>query len=515
MCSLHTLWLFHYNSSIMYRIFVWVPILALAVACNKPSAQEDDIHTQEDEHVQHTLFTDHLEFFIEHEPLVTGEETEFLVHLTWLDSYQSCSTGTVTITVDGRSASSAEALRPGIFAVPFTPGDAGTYHATFSLKTTDVHEEAEAGVQVYSSREDFLAEESEADDRSREESPQGEIVFLKEQAWQGHIMVKEVFPGPFRASIATSGEIVAMPGEKKNVTASGQGIVRFANPRLVQGSPVRKGQLLFTLSSETLVEDNVKLLYEEAKNRLENSRSRYERHRVLYAQEAVSQRQYQESRSAYVEDSLRYYSLASNISEGGIKVLAPVSGTIHELMVSDGEFTEAGRILAILSTNRNLMLRADLPQQHYDQLGEIETAQFRPAYSDRVLTVEEMNGSLLAAGVSVAENNHYLPVIFSLVNDGRLLEGAFAEVYLLTSVIPGVLTVPVGAVGEEQGGHYLYVQVTGESYTKRTVSLGRQNGLQVEVTGGLMRGERVVTDGFTLVRAASVATGEIGHGHTH
>ena len=328
-------------------------------------------------------------------------------------------------------------------------------------------------------------------------------------------MVQEVVPKPFRAVISSSGEIVAMPGEKKHVTASGQGIVRFADTRMVEGSAVKKGQLLFTLSSENLLEDKVKLRYEEAKNRLEMSRSQYERHQALREQEAISQRQYQESRSAYLEDSLRYYSLAANISEGGIKVTAPVSGTIHELQVSDGEYTDAGKVLAILSTNRNLMLRADLPQQYYSQLKEIETAHFRPAYTDRVFTMDEVGGSLLAAGVSVAENNHYLPVIFRLENDGLLLEGAFAEVYLLTSEQTEANVIPLSAFGEAQGGHYVYVQVTGESYTKRKVSTGRNNGLNVEITSGLDAGERVVTEGFTLVKMASMATGEIGHGHTN
>jgi len=236
---------------------------------------------------------------------------------------------------------------------------------------------------------------------------------------------------------------------------------------------------------------------------------------VLQEQEAISQRQYQESWSAYVEDSLRYYSLANNISEGGIRVTAPVSGTIHELRVSDGEYTDPGKILAILSTNRNLMLRADLPQQYYGELEQIETANFRPAYTDRVFTVEEMKGALLAVGVSVAENNHYLPVIFRLENEGHLLEGAFAEVYLLTSARSAVFSVPVGALGEEQGGHYLYVQMTGESYSKRRVETGQHNGQFVEITSGLRSGDRVVTEGFTLVKAASMATGEISDGHSH
>jgi RND family efflux transporter MFP subunit len=222
-----------------------------------------------------------------------------------------------------------------------------------------------------------------------------------------------------------------------------------------------------------------------------------------------------ESRSVYVEDSLRYYSLAAHISDQGISVKAPVSGTIHELMVSDGEFTEPGSLLATLSTNRNLILRADLPQQYYSHLRMIRTAQFRPAYTDQVYSVGEMNGTLLAAGISVAENDHYLPVIFQLRNQGQLLEGAFAEVYLLAEEKSNVLSVPVTALAEEQGGYYLYVQVTGESYTKRPVETGDSDGRLVEITSGLDPGERVVTRGVMLVKAASAGTAVVGHEHSH
>jgi cobalt-zinc-cadmium efflux system membrane fusion protein len=503
----------------MYKVFIVVPFLALAMACNKPSGSESGQETETDQHLgegsQYTLFNEQLEFYIEHEALVAGVETEFLVHLTQLSTYKPFSTGNVTILIDGVSVTSGQPATPGIFPVPFVPKREGDFNAEFSYKNGEFIESVEEHVHIYKDNEAIHAAETGVDADSHGQETKGEIVFLKEQVWKSRFLVKEIIPQAFQAVIATSGEIVAMPGEKKNLTANGQGIVRFANTHLVQGSPVKKGQLLFTLSSETLVDDNVKLRYEEAKNRLERSRSQYERHQVLHKQEAISERLYQESRSAYVEDSLRYYSLAANISEGGIKVTAPVSGTIHELMVSDGEYTEPGKNLAILSNNRNLMLRADLPQQYYGQLEQIESANFRPAYTDRVFTVEEMSGSLLAVGVSVAENNHYLPVIFRLENDGHLLEGAFAEVYLLTSAKHDVMVVPLRALGEEQGGHYLYVQVTGESYSKRYVTTGQHNGLNVEITSGLQAGDRVVTEGKALVKAASMATGEIEHGHSH
>ena len=495
-----------------------ISLLVLSTACsnNLREGSVEPVSSQHaDEAIQYTLYTDQYEFFIEHLPLEAGKETEFLVHLTELATYKACSTGHVSILIDGVSVTSGEPSRPGIFHVPFTPKKEGAFHAEFIFQNGAVSQEVEAHVHVYKDHAAILATETDEGSHSHEAAAIGEISFLKEQAWKSDFMVSQILAAPFHAVIPTSGEITAMPGKKKNITANSQGIVRFTDPLLVQGSAVNKGQLLFTLSSENLVEDNVKLRFEEARNRLERSRSEYNRHSVLYKQEAISERQFQESKSTFVEDSLRYFSLAANISEGGVKVSAPVSGTIHELLVSDGEYTEPGKLLATLSTNRTLMLRADLPQQYFGQLKDIQSAHFRPAYSKQVFTVEEMNGRLLASGVSVAENDHYLPVIFKLENEGHLLEGAFAEVYLQAKELSDILAVPSTSLAEEQGGRYLYIQVSGESYTKRFVTTGENDGLLVEITGGLKAGDRVVTRGVMLVKAASMATGVVGDGHSH
>ncbi|MDF1573834.1 MAG: efflux RND transporter periplasmic adaptor subunit [Bacteroidales bacterium] len=502
----------------MSKVFI-ISLLVVFTACHTGPhtnpGEPASSHQHNEEGNQYTLFSGQFEFFIEHPPLEAGKEAEFLVHLTDLTDYKACSTGRVSILIDGVTVTSGEAGSPGIFHVPYTPRKAGAFHAEFVFNNGSVSQSAEQYLHVYEDHGDIHAGESEDVGHAHEAGVIGEIEFLKEQAWQSEFMVSKIDPAPFHAVIPTSGELMAMPGENKNITASSPGIVRFTNPFLVQGSKVKKGQMLFTLSSENLLEDNVKLRYEEARNRLEKSRSEYQRHLALFKKETISERQFLESRASFVEDSLRYYHLAHNFSEGGVKVTAPVSGTIHELLVSDGEYTEAGELLATLSTNRTLMLRADLPQQYYDQLNDIRSAHFRPAYSKQVFTVEEMSGTLLAAGVSVAENDHYLPVIFRLQNDGHLLEGAFAEVFLQAKEKSNILSVPLTALAEEQGGHYLYVQLSGESYTKRFVSTGGNNGLEVEITGGLQAGERVVTRGVMLVKAASLVSGVVGDGHSH
>ncbi len=495
----------------MYKIGIAIMVV-IACACGRGT--ESDLH-QHEESLQHedavsqsTLFTDNTEFFIEHEPLEQGKESGFLVHVTQLQTYEPCMTGSLTILIDGVSAVSSEPERPGIFHVPFVPRQAGEFLVKYTLHSGTITESVTDYLHVYQDHQD-------GPDHAEDAVAEGEIVFLKEQAWKSVFMVKEVLPAPFSSVISTSGEILAMPGEKKNVSANSSGIVVFNDKNLVQGSGVKKGQHLFTLTSNTLIENNIELQYQELLNNFNKSESEYKRHKDLYAKQVISERQFIESKSKFTTDSLRYYTLAANLTKEGLKVTAPVSGYLHELNVSEGQYVETGQLLVTISSNKVLLLRADVPQQFYDLLKEIETANFRPAYTDQTYSIEDLNGRLLAKGSSVAENHHYIPVYFEVKNDGSLLEGAFAEFFLKTTSKANSLTVPVSSISEEQGAHYLYVQVTGERFTKRAVSLGDTDGKNIEIIEGLFPGERIVTEGVMLLKAASMVTSVAGHGHSH
>ena len=105
--------------------------------------------------------------------------------------------------------------------------------------------------------------------------------------------------------------------------------------------------------------------------------------------------------------------------------------------------------------------------------------------------------------------------MFKVTNDGRLLEGAFTEVYLKTGTKDNCLVLPKTALTEEQGEYFVYLQVTGESYSRKPVITGHNDGNNVEIIGGLDPGERVVTKGVMLLKAASMITGTVGHGHAH
>jgi cobalt-zinc-cadmium efflux system membrane fusion protein len=59
------------------------------------------------------------------------------------------------------------------------------------------------------------------------------------------------------------------------------------------------------------------------------------------------------------------------------------------------------------------------------------------------------------------------------------------------------------------------VQRGGETFERRTVTLGARSGDTVQIVEGVKAGERVVTKGAYLVRLASLSTSVPAHGHVH
>ena len=53
------------------------------------------------------------------------------------------------------------------------------------------------------------------------------------------------------------------------------------------------------------------------------------------------------------------------------------------------------------------------------------------------------------------------------------------------------MTLPLTAITEEQGVHYIYIQVDKEGYRKQEVTLGENDGDRVEILSGLKKGETV------------------------
>lgn len=501
-----------------HRIFYFGMLFLLGSACqvHDPAdghnhAAPQDVHVHEAK--EYTIYSDHLELFIEMEELAFGEESVMMAHLTTIgENYGPLISASVSLQVKmGREIfhkMKARSEYPGIYTVNIKPTREGVFDLYFLIESTNFKDTLIIP-HVHVSGHDGGSHQHE-----HSEVPLGEIIYTKEQVWESDFRVDKIKKVPFSDIVAAGGEMTAMPGEKQNITARTEGLLLFTTHDLVQGSVVQSGELLFTISGKGMADNNVAVKFHDAKTNYLLSQSDFERQSKLYDQRVVSHRQYLESKSRYETDSVLYYSLAETVSTGGMNIYAPKTGYLHELNVSEGQFVNKGQLLATLSTDEFILLRADVPQHHYEDLKKVYNTTFRPAYSDRVYTLEELNGKLLAKGSSVAENDHYLPLYFEVTNDGSLIEGALVEFYLKTRPGANELVVPVSALIEEQGNFYVFVQVSGETYSKRQVKVKADDGISAAISDGLEPGERIVTKGVMLVKTASINSIP-SHGHAH
>ena len=503
----------------MRNLLILIVLASAGLSCiqqKSPKNASVDEHTGVDMHPI-TLFTDSTEFYVEFSPLREGQETEFLVHLTGLSHYKPYSTGSVRVSLElgGEkiSASADQPEIPGIWHLELSPRKSGEGRIEFEFSSGDFSEKTgffHGHVEALNGDENEEASEHEDEGHS----PEG-IRFSKEQAWKSDFAVSLLKSSPFSGIIKAGGEILPMPGEKYFIHARTSGIVNYLKKDLVAGGDIRKGEDMMSIEGQDLAEGNIAIDFANAETRFLRSRGEYERRLILFRENALSEKQFIETRSAYISDSLRYYNLLQSYAAGGLKISSPITGHIHELKVSQGEFVEAGQIIATVSSDRRLLLRADVSQQHYSRIGDIVSTNIRTSYHKKVIDFQALNGRLLAIGSSVKENNQYLPVYFEAENNGELLEGAYAEFFLKTRATENCILVPVQSLLEEQGRYYVFVQTSGETYQKREVTTGESDGFQTRVMSGLSEGERLVTKGSMLLKSASMSSSIPADSHQH
>lgn len=338
-----------------------------------------------------------------------------------------------------------------------------------------------------------------------------EIGFTKEQAAAAGLETEKVTPAPFTQVIKTSGQILAGQGDEVMVVATSNGIVSYTNAALSDGSAVRSGEAIFSISGKSLIDGDPT---DKARREFETIRKEYERAENLAKDQIISAKEFEQIRLRYenAEAALKGISARSNGS--GVTVTAPIGGFIKNRLVQQGQYVSVGQPVAVIAQTKRLQLRAEVSERYFDQLPAIVGANFKLPYSNRLFKLSELNGQLLSFGKTANENAFYVPVTFGFDNVGSIVAGSYAEIYLLAAPRNQVISVPVAALTEEQGLHFVYLRLDEEGFRKQEVTPGQTNGDRTEITSGLKAGDEVVIKGTYQVKlAANSAVVPEGHSH--
>ena len=254
------------------------------------------------------------------------------------------------------------------------------------------------------------------------------------------------------------------PGDEAVVVATTGGIVTYANQNLAAGYAVKKDDKLFNINTKNLGEGDY---YARVNANYEKALAAYRRAQGLLADKIVSKREYEAIQLEFRNAKIAYDAIAGQKTPRGVRIVSPMGGYVKNVLVKDGEYVTEGQAIATVSQNRRLVLRADVSEKYFSVLKSIRTANFRTPYDNRVYELEELSGKLLSVGKAASDNTFFVPVSFEFDNCGEVIPGSFVEVFLISSPMERVVSIPVSALTNEMGYFYVYKQLDEEGYRKQ------------------------------------------------
>jgi RND family efflux transporter MFP subunit len=460
-------------------------------------------------HESVTIWTDSVELFFEHPELFAGEATEpWVVHLTDLRTHQPVTEGVLTLRFmvpdSGEFVESvAEPARPGVFAPAPSFSVAGEYELVMDLNSPRLSTEVVVGPVVV--RESH-------DDRPRpEDEPPAGITFLKEQQWAIAFATEAAAAKAVPRSIGSTGEIIPQVGGLVEVTAPVAGLVLPEDNGAVPipGDWVRKGDTLAVLAPVS--GDDAYALQIAREQRLALEVARAER---LYSIEAIPARRLEDARRDLAVARAALASMGATPGSGfELSLRAPITGVVDRRELVMGQRVTAGQLLYSIVDPRTVWLRMDVAAHHAVDLSLAAGATFKVEGSDEVYR----SARVVSVGKVIDRARRTLPIVLEVDNkDQRLRIGMLAEGLLLLGEPETGTAVPTSAVREEDGLNVAYVQIGGETFQRRILTLGPSDGVWTIVRTGVASGERVVTLGAYQVKLASLNTAELSdRAHAH
>jgi len=463
--------------------------------------------------VDYTRWTDKTELFVEFPALVVNKTSRFAAHFTVLDKHQPVRKGNVTVSLikDGKGIRhKVEApSSPGIFTPSLQPKKAGIYQLVFDITTPDYQDRIVINdIKVFPNAEEAI----NAVGSSEEDG--GAISFLKEQAWKINFQTAPAVSGEIYNVIKTSGVWKAAPGAVRSLSANASGVISFAKENLIEGAKIKQGQSLMTISSKGLTSNNLGTEIEQARASFEQAKAEYERKKQLYESKIVPKAELEQVKSKYRVAKSNFETLQSGYSKGGKQITAPFDGYIKSISINNGDFVNQGAQLLTIGSDRSRLLETQVSASYASSLQTIQNV-FYQKENDLWSSINASGGSVLSVGKEVQSTKPMLSVYAQVTEEITMPEGSFMEVEIAYGEAKKCILIPEASLLEDYGSYSVIAQLSGESFERRPVKIGRRNGEYVAVKEGLKAGEVVVTKGAYQVKMASMSGTTPAHGHDH
>ncbi len=311
------------------------------------------------------------------------------------------------------------------------------------------HEGHNHAAETHEHTADEHAHEAEASHEAEVSHAHGEIVLSPEMAAQAGVASETIHPADFKASVRCSGTILPSGSNESDIVAKSSGILTWQGGTPAPGTPVSTDKAVARISANGMVTGDASA---QAAINYEAALKDYERAKQLREDKIISEREFNRIEADYL---IAKNAVSEASADGGMAVKPSIDGYISAILVSQGQYVEAGQSIATVTKSNRLRLRAELPEKYISLRNEISDANFKVAYEGKLFNIKEMSGRVLSIARTLDPGSAYLPVTFEFNNPGTIVNGSFAEIWLLTETRQNVISVPESALTEEQGEFFL------------------------------------------------------------
>ena len=314
-----------------------------------------------------------------------------------------------------------------------------------------------------------------------------------------YVRAVEVQPGLFQHFIQVQGTV-----ESDNnilIPAQTNGVVKKI--LVSQGDRVNRGQLLAELDG-SILESSI----DEMTNALQLLTTIYERQSRLWEKNIGSEIEYlqaknnKENMEKKLETLKEQYELT--------KIYAPISGTVDNVFIKEGEMAAAGRGAIRIVQLSKLKITVSLSENYISRISIND-----PVRIQIPVIGKEMDLKINAVSQVIDPNNRTFQIeILIPPREQNLKPNMLSVVTINDYTNPDALIVPQNVIQDTGTDQFLFVaekQDSGWIARRRTVSLGENYADRVEVRDGLVAGEFVITFGFQTLadgQPVSVQQGE-------
>ena len=197
--------------------------------------------------------------------------------------------------------------------------------------------------------------------------------------------------------------------------------------------------------------------------------------------------------------------------DGALVLRSPITGVVARREFVPGGRVTAGVPLFTVVDPSTAWLRVQLP---VGRIGSMD----RTIARFTVEGAEDLHETLrlMSVGTVVDPRTRTVPVVYEEVGAaGGFMFGQLADAAVPLDAVERGAAIPETAVLDDNGTPVAYVQVGGEEFARRALTLGPSDGEHVIVRAGIELGEMVVVIGAYQVRLASLSGNEFAGGHAH